>query len=400
MSQSESIGRFLLVRGCWWIAIVAICWGVGCAKQYPSTYPLSRYTRGELTGETGSAASATYTLPAPIQAKVDETLDKAFPAPWTWASSAELDANQKNLLKGQQLYQQHCVHCHGLAGGGDGPTAVSLLPRPRDFRRGIFKWKSTASRAKPTHDDLVAILRDGALGTSMPPFGLMSADKLEALTDYVVYLSKRGELERQLLIVYSQEGSSQEELEAEKESLSAEDQEDLIELLSETAEEQTEVIEESWETAGDAVVEAEDPQELGVSMSGSGEEFEASVVRGRDIYLGSNAGCTKCHGTDGRGVATLSGADAMDLWGMPNPPRNLTLGLWRGGRQPIDLYRRIHEGIAGSSMPGQGSNPKVSKKDIWDLVNFLRVLPSRPELLPTGEVASPSIASAEGSTGE
>ncbi len=194
MSQSESITRFLLVRGCWWLAIVAVCWGVGCAKQYPSTFPLSNYTRGELTGETGPAAQATFTLPAPIRAKVDETLDKAFPAPWTWASSAELDGKQKELLKGQQLYQQHCVHCHGLAGGGDGPTAASLVPHPRDFRRGVFKWKSTSSRAKPTHADLVAILRDGALGTSMPPFGLMSADKLDAIADYVVYLSKRGEL--------------------------------------------------------------------------------------------------------------------------------------------------------------------------------------------------------------
>ncbi len=146
-----------------------------------------------------------------------------------------------------------------------------------------------------------------------------------------------------------------------------EDQEDLIELLGETAEEQKEVIDESWETAEDAVVEAEDPQEVGVSMSGSGEEFEASVIRGRDIYLGSNAGCTKCHGTDGRGVAKLSGADAMDLWGKPNPPRNLTLGLWRGGRQPIDLYRRIHEGIAGSSMPGQGATRKFLRRisGIW-----------------------------------
>jgi mono/diheme cytochrome c family protein len=364
----------------------------GCAKQFPSTFPLSQYTRGELTGETGPTAAKPYTLPPVIRARLDETLDKSFPAPWTWSNSAELTAEQRNLQKGQQLYQQHCVHCHGLSGGGDGPTAVSLVPRPRDFRRGIFKWKSTASRAKPTHEDLVAILRDGAMGTSMPPFALLSDDKLRALADYVIYLSKRGELERQWLVVYSQEGSSQEELTASGESLAGEDLEELLELLNETAQEQQEVIAESWASATDAVVEAEDPESLGVPLALDAKEFEASVLRGRDVYRG-DAGCKKCHGEDGRGVSGLVGADAMDLWGFPNPPRNLTLGLWRGGRQPIDLYRRIHEGIAGSSMPGQGSNPKVSKKDVWDLVNFLRVLPSRPELLSTGEKPSTSVAS-------
>ncbi|MBY0587536.1 cytochrome c [bacterium] len=374
------------------VSSILLLFSLGCAKQFPSTFPLSHYTRGQLTGETSPAGDRSFTLPSPIRAKVEETLDQAFPAPWTWTNQSELSVEQKTLIKGQQLYQQHCVHCHGLSGGGDGPTAASLIPRPRDFRRGIFKWKSTASRAKPTREDLVAILRDGAIGTSMPPFALLTDDKLNAMAEYVAYLSKRGELERQLLVIYSQEGSSQEELLANGESISDADKEDLLELIAETALEQKEVITESWQEAAESIVEAEDPASLGVPLDITSKEFEASVLKGRDVYRG-DAGCKKCHGEDGRGVAGLNGADAVDLWGYPNPPRNLTLGLWRGGRQPIDLYRRIHEGIAGSSMPGQGSNPKVSKKDIWDLVNFLRVLPSRPELLSTGENPSPSVAS-------
>jgi mono/diheme cytochrome c family protein len=123
--------------------------------------------------------------------------------------------------------------------------------------------------------------------------------------------------------------------------------------------------------------------------------FEASVLRGKELYLGTNSGCTKCHGIDGRAQTKLSGADSRDLWGNDNAPRNLTLGLLRGGRRPVDLYRRIHEGIAGSSMPGQASNPKITKKDIWDLVNFVRVLPDRPELLQSMAQTLSGVASQE-----
>ena len=34
--------------------------------------------------------------------------------------------------------------CHGSSGAGDGPTAAFLYPRPRDYRRGLFKFTSTA----------------------------------------------------------------------------------------------------------------------------------------------------------------------------------------------------------------------------------------------------------------
>ena len=52
---------------------------------------------------------------------------------------------------------------------------------------------------------------------------------------------------------------------------------------------------------------------------------------------------------------------------------NLTTGVFRGGRRPIDLYYRIHSGINGSNMTAFG---KALKPDqIWDLVNFLEILP-------------------------
>ena len=54
-----------------------------------------------------------------------------------------------------RLYRQHCLHCHGVTGAGDGPTAAVPLSPPRDYRPGLFKFTSTNPRnAKPTRDDL------------------------------------------------------------------------------------------------------------------------------------------------------------------------------------------------------------------------------------------------------
>jgi hypothetical protein len=50
-----------------------------------------------------------------------------------------------SLRDSTELYRQQCLHCHGVEGGGDGPTAGSvehpvLYPRPRDYRLGKFKF--------------------------------------------------------------------------------------------------------------------------------------------------------------------------------------------------------------------------------------------------------------------
>ena len=46
------------------------------------------------------------------------------------------------------IYRQQCGHCHGTTGDGDGPTAALLNPYPRDYRRGLFKFKSTERAAQ------------------------------------------------------------------------------------------------------------------------------------------------------------------------------------------------------------------------------------------------------------
>ena len=96
------------------------------------------------------------------------------------------------------LFRRQCANCHGESGDGNGPAAAYLVPKPRDYRRGIFKFSSTPYGAKPRRADLIRTVRHGAKGTSMPAFPFLPDEDVEALVDYVLLLSHRGEVENYL----------------------------------------------------------------------------------------------------------------------------------------------------------------------------------------------------------
>ena len=52
------------------------------------------------------------------------------------------------------VYETNCAVCHGIYGDGNGPAAHMFLARPRDFRQGIFKFRSTPSGSLPADGDL------------------------------------------------------------------------------------------------------------------------------------------------------------------------------------------------------------------------------------------------------
>ena len=97
------------------------------------------------------------------------------------------------------LYRKHCVVYHGLSGEGAGPNAAVLYPYPRDFRKGVFKYTSTPSGEKPLREDLERTVRCGLPGTARPSFDGLSDQEIDALVEYVQYLSLRGETELELL---------------------------------------------------------------------------------------------------------------------------------------------------------------------------------------------------------
>lgn len=70
-------------------------------------------------------------------------------------------------VSGKELYESRCANCHGTTGAGDGPAADLMAIAPRDFTKGIFKLRSTASGSLPTDADLMRVIADGVPGTAM-----------------------------------------------------------------------------------------------------------------------------------------------------------------------------------------------------------------------------------------
>ena len=184
---------------------------------------------------------------------------------------------------GYALYRKHCLQCHGVFGAGDGPTASFLYPRPRDYRPGIFKFTSTnPTNAKPSRDDLRKTLLYGLHGTSMPGFeAIMTATEIEQVIDYTTFLSIRGEAERYLI----------------DEATDADDKDAETALAPDIVAEITQKVASSWKDAETQVV---NPPIRRV------EPDRASILRGRDLFLGANTSgpkleCVGCHGAGGKG---------------------------------------------------------------------------------------------------
>lgn len=105
----------------------------------------------------------------------------------TWPPGVDLPADAP---VGWRIYARRCAVCHGPDGRGNGPAAPSLIPRPVDFVRGQYKYKSTAGDQPPTDDDLVRVVSDGLQASAMPYFGdLLTPVEIRAVVAYVKGLS-------------------------------------------------------------------------------------------------------------------------------------------------------------------------------------------------------------------
>ena len=211
--------------------------------------------------------------------------------------------------KGKQVYENSCAHCHGIEGRGDGSAAENLLPKPRDFTRGLYKIRSTETGQLPTDQDLFDIITAGMPGSSMPEW---------------------------------------------ESALSANDRWEVVAYIK---------------TFYDGFKEAEAPPKQ-INLSGKISYAEQSVETGKALY--TELGCIECHGNIGRGDGT-SAPTLTDEWGFQTWPANLTQGWnYRGGADTEEIFKRFIGGIAGSPMPafegdsflGFGLTPEESSRMI------------------------------------
>jgi mono/diheme cytochrome c family protein len=283
---------------------------------------------------------------------------------------ADLKLDKDTLAKGSKVYRRHCMHCHGVTGDGRGPTGPWVNPSPRDYRQGLFKFMSTSvstSGPKPRREDLRRTLERGIEGTSMPSFGLLEEDEKEALVSYVIHLSLRGEVEYSTMVpLLNKNGLGDMTVREKVEDLLTNSSDGLLKIWA--------------ESNAKGIEPSAYPYK-----EGDGKQLEASIRRGYKLFTDtrSSAGCLNCHVDFGRQAPFK-----YDKWGTLVRPANLTAGVYRGGRRPIDIYWRIRRGIDPSQMPRADFDDKTANKEqwhdadpYWDLVNFVQALPY-PRMLP------------------
>ncbi|HEX5386836.1 MAG TPA: cytochrome c, partial [Gemmatimonadales bacterium] len=78
-----------------------------------------------------------------------------------------------------------------------------------------------------------------------------------------------------------------------------------------------------------------------------------SLARGAKVY---QENCAGCHGSAGRGDGPLAA-------GLEPKPANLTDAAALSGASPLDFYRRIAIGVAGTAMPA--FETRLSAQDRW-----------------------------------
>lgn len=249
----------------------------------------------EPAAEPTAAEPAAAEPAAGAQLASDESGDPLDYPTWeTVAPGENARYNQRaNLIqRGHEVYGKYCVGCHGEYGDGAGPAAVRLQTQPRDFTRGIYKFRSTDSGSLPLETDLYRTVTRGLARVSMPGFPLMPEAEKLAVIEYVKTFYPRWEEEK--------------------------DERRIVPVPSA-------------------------PADLG-----SGERRS----RGRIVYL--QMGCGSCHGVDGRGTGATQ-TEYVDAWGFDQKPFDFTRGSLKGGNAPEDIYRTFHTGLR-SIMPSFGGD--------------------------------------------
>ncbi|MBI4715188.1 MAG: c-type cytochrome [Nitrospirae bacterium] len=219
-------------------------------------------------------------------------------------------------------YFKRCSFCHGLQGDGDGPAAHQLIPRPRDFTMGLYKFRTTQSGELPTDEDLFRTISRGLPGTAMQSF---DSDRIK---------NGLSEEERWAVIAYIK-------------------------------------------TFSDSFSDPElDPvkNKMVVALSKRIPSSAESIEKGKKIF--QEMKCWECHGEGGRGNGPNSPRLKDKFRGDPILPFDLTKG-WRykAGNNPEDIYMRFSTGLNGTPMPSFFDS--LNDEERWHLANYVVSLQKR-----------------------
>jgi mono/diheme cytochrome c family protein len=231
------------------------------------------------------------------------------------------------FVEGHRLFEAHCAACHGSNGLGDGPAAIGLKIKPRDFRNEPFRYVSVLEGG-PTQEDLIQTIKSGRRYGDMPANRVLTDKEILALVDYVREINRLGLIER---------------------------------ITQDAAEEGEEMDSDEIDEIASEMTIAGEP----ITVSWPGPDFQSDTQIGHTLYMDR---CASCHGPTGLG----DGLDLpLDEQGKPIKVRDLTSGEFRGGVTLEEVYKRNLCGVPGTPMPVQEG---LSDEDVWQLVYYVRFL--------------------------
>ena len=251
------------------------------------------------------------------------------------AEPMTLDFNR--YMEGKYLFERNCIVCHGPRGDGKGEMAPTLQPRPRSFREGIFKFRTTPFGSLPTEDDLRHTIKHGLTGTAMGMFSQLTEEDITNVIEYVKSFSRR------------------------------------------------------WRKAENYAEPMTFPTEPGWFKEAASKAAHAST--GKALF---QTNCSACHGpaADGQGPAVPA---LKDIWEQPARPSDLRQPHLRCGDRPQDIYRVLTTGLNGTPMVSFDAT--LTPEQRWDIIAYLFTLklPDVPtlgnapprELTSTKPAASP-----------
>ena len=259
------------------------------------------------------------------------------------ALAAMPDPIKKDMLeKGKKVYFKRCVWCHGVEGGGDGPSADRLFTRPRNFIQGTFKIRVTDSGELPMDINLINTVKNGLQGSAMPAWGeFLSEDEILAVVQFVKSLVQDREWD--------------------------DEDEEVNNVITEIS------ADNGKGPLGDAPWgSTSGPYHLGVPQ----EHIDA----GKELFIKNK--CFECHGGEGRGDGNPT---MKDDWGFPIVAANWQQcwnfrGARRDAYNPFVIARTISTGLNGTPMPN--FREQLTGPERWQVAAFVNSLCPRKKIDP------------------
>ena len=111
-----------------------------------------------------------------------EFIHKQIPAEWVRLPNP-YPATEVSLMRGEKIYFQFCIGCHGPVGDGQGPAARYMDPPPFNFTY-FSRWKKETGL--PIGGIIYYQVMNGITGSTMPPFKTeLESEKIWDVGNYI-----------------------------------------------------------------------------------------------------------------------------------------------------------------------------------------------------------------------